>query len=131
MEMKAIQVKLIEDGYFYVLARIYKKDASHNKVVVQQSDFTTIARAVNLLSDGSQVLASSNLTIANIILNALSTGTIWTKDTTGFNFIDLVPNTAIPTGDAEVSVEYTMTMTDGTVIKMPPIHAYPIAVTAS
>lgn len=130
MEAKVWQVKVVEDSYFYVLARLYKKDASHNLVVVAQSDFTTIARAVYLLSDGSQVLASSNLTISSVVLDALSTGTIWTIDSTGFNFIDLVPNTAVPTGDAEVSVEYTFTMTDSTVYKLP-VHAYPLAVLAS
>ena len=130
MEAKIWQVKVMEDGYFYVLARVMKKNASHNMVAVTSSDFSSIARAVYLVSDGSQILANSNLTVANVVLSALSTGSIWTRDATGFNFIDLVPSTAVPTGDAEVSVEYTFTMTDATVFKLV-VRAYPLPVLSS
>lgn len=110
-----VHAVVFEDGDAYVLARITKKDASHNKVAIVPADVSTVSRKVLLVSDGSTIIGPTPLTVANVVLSALSTGTIWEVDTTGFNFIDLVPATAYPTGEAEVAVEYKFTLTGGEV----------------
>lgn len=104
-----------EDGTAYVMARVMRKNSSQNLVAIQQADLTSVVRRVFLVSNESVVLGPTTLTIADVVLDSLSTGTIWTIDSTGFNFIDLVPETAFPTGDSEYRIEYKFTLTGGEV----------------
>lgn len=112
---KLYKTRWNEDGSAYVMARVMRKNSSQNLVAVQQSDLSSITRKVFLVSDESVVLGPTALTISDVILNSLSTGSIWTVDSTGFNFIDTVPPTAFPTGDAEYRIEYKFTLTGGEV----------------
>jgi len=112
---KVYKARWNEDGSAYVLARVMRKNSSQNLVAVQQSDLSSVTRKVFLVSDESVVLGPTNLTISDVILNTLSTGSVWTVDTTGFNFIDTVPPTAFPAGDAEYRIEYKFTLTGGEV----------------
>ena len=112
---KVYKAKWQEDGSCYVASRIMRKNSSQNLVAVQQADLSSITRTVFLVSNESIVIGPTTLTIADVILDSLSTGTIWTIDTTGFNFIDIVPATAFPTGDAEYRIEYKFTLTSGEV----------------
>ncbi len=99
----------------YVLVRLKKKDSSHNMVIVASTDFTSIKRAVyNVLTEVA-VLAEATLTLSSVVLAALSTGSIWTADTTGFNFIDPILTTDFPSGSSIVRVEYEFIMTSGEV----------------
>lgn len=108
-----------EDGSMYVMARVSKKDASHNKVPILTTDFGTITRSIYDLATGLLVTGMGSnpetLIIATVVLNTLSTGTFWTKDTIGFNFIDLVPATAFPSDDREFLYEAKFT-TSGSVV---------------
>ena len=115
MIAQEFQAYVYEDGTAYAMSRLKKKNSSHNLVIVAQSDFATISRKVIRKSDLSTVLDSTNLTIATVVLSALSTGDIWTKDQTGFNFIDTVPSTAFPVGGEDYNLEYLFTMTSGEV----------------
>lgn len=112
---KVYKTKWNEDGSAYVMARVMRKNSSQNLVAVQQSDLSSITRKVFLVSDESTVIGPTTLTVSDVILNALSTGSIWTVDSTGFNFIDTVPPSAFPTGDAEYRIEYKFTLTGGEV----------------
>ena len=128
MIAKAYDFKVMEDGSAYALARVKKKDSSHNMVIVSTSDFSTISRSV--YDSTTVVIGPTTLTVADTILNALSTGTIWTIDSTGFNFIDLVPSTAFPTGGTTYRLEYKFTLTGGEIFHLP-INATAISVSAS
>lgn len=109
------RAKWNEDGSAYVLARVMRKNSSQNLVAAQQADLTSVTRKVFLVADESVVLGPTTLTISDVVLNSLSTGSIWTVDATGFNFIDTVPPTAFPVGDSEYRIEYKFTLTGGEV----------------
>ena len=104
--------RVVEDGDIYVLMRVMKITANYNQVPALQADFATIKRAVWNEDSDATVLAQSTLTIASVMLNALSLGDIWTADKSGFNFIDKVPKTAVPS-DATFSIEYEFTTSAG------------------
>ncbi len=104
-----------EDGSAYALSRIVRKNVSHNLVPIQQSDLSSIIRNVVKVVDSSIIAGPTTLTIANVILNALSTGDIWTADSVGFNFIDTIPPASFPEGGVEYQVEYKFTLTTGEV----------------
>jgi len=98
-----------EDGSLYIMARILKKDSSHNLVIAQQSDFTSMTLYVYDSSD-TIVSTAETLTISSVFSNTLSTGTIWTKDSTGFNFIVLVAATYFPLPDTyRISIKFVVT----------------------
>ena len=101
---------VVEDTPFYVLSMVKVKDSSHNLIGVQQSDISTITRRVSVA--GVEVLASTAITISTSVLNTVSTGNIFVG-TAGFNFIDLVPATAVPDGNKTYRVEYIFTLTSG------------------
>ena len=92
-----------------------RKNSSQNLVALVPADVSSITRKVFKTSDGSTVIGPTTLTISDTILASLSTGTIWTVDTTGFNFVDTVPPTAFPDGDTEYQIEYKITLTGGEV----------------
>lgn len=104
-----------EDGTCYTLARITRKDSSHNIVPVQQVNVSSIVRNVYKAATATLVLGPTSILKANAILDTLSQGTVWTADNIGFNFIDEVPPTAFPIGDDVYQVEYKFTLTSGEV----------------
>ena len=118
MVAQEFQAYVYEDGTAYAMARLKRKDSSHNLVIVAQANFTSISRKVIRKSDLSTVIGPTTLTTTTVIINSLSTGTIWTKDTTGFNFIDTVPTTAFPVGGEDYNLEYTFTLTGGEVFPL-------------
>ncbi len=112
---KIWRAKWNEDGTAYVMARIMRKNDSQNLVAAVPADISSVTRKVYKTSDESVVLGPTALTVSTVFLSALSTGTIWTADTTGFNFLDVVPPTAFPDGDTEYQIEYKITLTGGEV----------------
>ena len=111
-----------EDGTAYVLARILRKDSNHAMSVPATSDFSSITRGVYLTRTSTAVLAATTLTTTNVVLSSLSTGNIWTADSTGFNFIDTVPSSGFPDGGEVYTLEYKFTLASGEVGWMT-IHA--------
>lgn len=116
---QAYTCNVMEDGDAYALARLKKKDATHNMVIVAQSDFSSITRIVYDTTDDSVVLTSASVVVADVILNALSTGTIWDKNDEGFNFIHQIAATAFPNGNRTYRLLYTFTLTGGLVFQLP------------
>lgn len=116
---QAYQANVMEDGDAYAMARVYKKSAGHNMVVVAVADFTSITRTVYDTTDDSTVIGPTTLVTADVILAALSTGDIWDVDSVGFNFIDQVPNTAFPNGNRTYRLLYTFTTTTSLVFHLP------------
>ena len=103
-----------EDGSKYVLARVTRKNFSHDMVAIASSDVTSITRTIYSVPSSTVVSASTTLTVANVVVTT-STGNIWTKDETGFNFIDLVPAASFPKPEELVTIEYKFTYVDGVV----------------
>jgi hypothetical protein len=68
-----------------LLARIRKRDVNGDKVPAVAADIASIAW-VNYNAATGAVLASGTFTVADVMLAALCTGTIWDKDMIGFNF---------------------------------------------
>lgn len=112
---KIFKTKFNEDGSAYVMARAMRKNSSQNLVALVPADVSSVVRRVFTTSDGAVVIGPTTLTVSDVILGSLSTGTIWTVDTTGFNFVDTVPATAFPDGDTEYQIEYKITLTGGEV----------------
>ena len=114
---KQFLVNALEDGSAYALARVLTKNSSHNLIAAVQSDISTISRSVFLYTDNvvgtTAIIGPTALVVADAVLNALSTGDVWTLDTTGFNFLDTVPVTAFPTGGATYDLRYTFTSDSG------------------
>ena len=107
-----------EDSSAYIMARVMRKNSSHAMVAVVAADMSSIIRNVYQTDGSMLVLGPTTLTVADVILSALSTGNIWTVDSTGFNFIDTIPTTAFPTGGATYRVEYKFTLTGGEVFPL-------------
>jgi len=112
---KVFKTKWNEDGSAYVMARAMRKNASHNLVALVPADVSSVVRRVFTTSDETVILGPTTLTVSDVILASLSTGNIWTADTTGFNFVDTVPPTAFPNGETEYRIEYKITLTGGEV----------------
>ena len=114
MPAKVYPATVTEDGDAYALARLTKKDSSHNMVIATSSDISTIVRTVTI--EGTTVIGPTSLTPSSSnVLASYSTGDIWDVDTTGFNFIDLLPSTAFPNGGVTYRLEYKFTTTGGNV----------------
>jgi hypothetical protein len=110
-----------EDGSKYVLARVKRKNSTHDMSVPATSDVSSITRVVYSIPSSTVILASTTLTTSDVFLSAMSTGNIWDTSlggTTGFNFIDNIPVGAFATGNANVLVEYKITLTAGDVFPL-------------
>lgn len=70
---------------------------------------SSITRTVKDLTDTTQSLVTDSLTVASVVFDTLQTDARWTKDSTGFNFLDIVPASKLPTADHVYRVEYKAT----------------------
>ena len=112
---KIFKTRWNEDGSAYVMSRVMRKNSSQNLVALVPADVSAIVRTVFTTEDGEIVIGPTTLTVGDTILAALSTGSVWTIDSTGFNFTDTIPPTAFPAGDIEYQIEYKITLTAGEV----------------
>ena len=112
---KIFKARWSEDGSAYIMARAMRKNSSQNLVALVPADVSSVIRNVYKTSDETVVIGPTTLVIADTILSSLSTGSVWTIDSTGFNFVDTVPPTAFPAGDTEYQIEYKITLTGGEV----------------
>lgn len=102
-----------------VLGRLLKEDpATLNMVPCVPADIATIQRWVISLLDGVTVLSGpTNLTVSSTILSSLSTGTVWRRDSVGYNFTDSVAG-ALLTDPIGVELQYAVTLSGGPVVKL-------------
>jgi hypothetical protein len=98
----------------YLLARIYKATAAYAEQAIAQSDVSTITYEVFNKSSGAS-LATGSLTVSDVVLNALSTGNIWTVDSTGFNFV-WIASRSLFTASVTHRIAVTITLTSGKVV---------------
>lgn len=97
-----------------LMARLEARDSSYNSTPIVQADVSAITYSVVDLSENSrEVIASSSLTVANVIFDTLQTGEIWTEDSTGFNFAHDLGAAALDKAGHLFKVAYVCTLTAG------------------
>jgi hypothetical protein len=114
MAAQVWQFSVDAGGTAIVMARLVKLASGQNLVPAVPSDFSSITRTVTALHDDSAISGPTTLNPSNVILATLSTGSAWTKDATGFNFLDVVPGSSF-VAEPGSRLLYTFTMTDGSV----------------
>ena len=87
--------------------------ADDDGLVIVQADVASIAKIVNLASDGSVVVASAALTVSAVVYDTLQTDARWKLDTTGYNFAHQLAVTDLPTGAVTYVVQYQFTGSAG------------------
>ena len=113
-EARTFEADVFEDGSFAVLFRI---NAFDDNLPAQQADLTSIDFTVIESLSRSEVVASSALTVANVVFDTLQTDGRWTKDSTGYNFRHEAAPASVPTGGKKYEVIYTFTYSGGQVAK--------------
>lgn len=124
--MRIEYVEFCEDSTNVLIARVTSHDGSGSATGVkgegnwlQQADFSTITAKVFNRSSSTPdtALSSPTVTISTSIKDTPVTSTaLWKKDSTGYNFIHDIADTAISTSDDTYRVEYKGTLSSGTVL---------------
>lgn len=102
-----------EDAGAICLARVVGVDGAN----ITHSDVTSIARKIFDLDSSTPTTAvdTSTLTVADTVYDTLQTDDRWSKDDTGYNFLDTVAASVLTTGDHSYLVEYKVTPVAGEV----------------
>lgn len=108
---KVPQAVVFEDTTVKFLARLMV-DASNVLTAAVQADFSAITYAVY---SGETSIGTGTLTVSSVIYNSLQTGSIWTVDSTGFNFKATLAASLFPTGNTTYTVEFKHTLADASV----------------
>lgn len=74
-----------ENGDAIIMARVMI-DVSNVATALTQARTSTITGRITRKASGQQVGSDISLVVATTIYDTLQTGSIWTLDTTGFNF---------------------------------------------
>jgi len=97
-----------EDTTCTFLARVYYRNTTTNNLaLLTQAATSTITCAVY---DGTTLVSSPTVTISTDVLDTISTGSIWTVDSTGFNFIHKIAASVFSGPDKIYRVEYKITL---------------------
>ena len=92
-----------EDSGVILMARVVDQNGSN----VTQSDITSVHMSVYETPANTEVSSNNNtLTVSNVVFNTLQNPTIWTTDTTGYNFRYDVPAVELPDGDKTYRFEF-------------------------
>src|SRR5215472_3354426 len=93
----------IEKTALPFLGRVYKSVAGTGKVLVVQSDITSISRTVRRFNTNAGGFGNvtttengGNVPVNPAIFNTLQTDNSWNKDAIGYNFADTVPAADFP-----------------------------------
>jgi hypothetical protein len=123
--MSNFDVSWQEDGSATVLARLTGRSGSGSATGIagegnwlQQADVSTITCKVFDLNSETPTTAivEPSVTVSTDVLDTpVTSTTIWTRDTTGYNFLHDLSATAFPTGGHDYRVEYKATLANGTV----------------
>ena len=120
-----VQVDWREDSTATVLARVTARNGSGSATgVAGEGNWLQIADVSSITMNTfdvdsatpDTVVDTAALTVASVILDSPVTATtIWTKDTTGYNFIHDLSAGYFPTGNRRYDVEYIFTLAGGEV----------------
>ena len=95
--------RIFEDGSATFMARVVKADDGTN---IAQADVTGITYSVSESVTGTEIVASTVLTVSAVVFDALQTTAIWTVDSTGFNFRHRIAETVFTTPGILYRIEY-------------------------
>lgn len=110
-DAKPIRGTVWEDSGCSLMARILGVDGEY----ITQAGISTITYAVHRTDTGAEVIASTSLTVANVVFDTLQTDSRWHADSTGYNFRMDAPAASFPTGNVTYHVEVTFTPATGAV----------------
>lgn len=97
-----------EDSTATFLARLYYRNTSTNNLaLLTQAATTSITYAVY---NGSTSVSTGTVTVASSVLDTINTGSIWTVDSTGFNFIHSIAASVFSSPDTIYRIEYKVTL---------------------
>ena len=111
---------VFEDGTAVMMARVVGMD----NAAIQQADVSAAeckAYRTNIQpvfgedsdNDPVETYDSGALTVSSIVYDTLQTSDArWTKDSTGYNLLLVIPATAFPLGDEHYTIECKLTLTD-------------------
>lgn len=110
-QASAISTQAFEDTGVIVMARIN----GNLGTAITQASLSEIAYSTyDTNAEAAVSGASGTLTISSVVSDTLITNDVrWTKDTTGYNFIDTIPATALPDGGVTYAREYKFTPATG------------------
>ena len=103
-----IAADVYEDSGPILMARVVGAAGT----AITQATCSTITYVVVDIATGTTV-SNGSLTIASVVFDTLQTDSIWTKDTTGYNFKTVLTAAMVPTGGATYRVEVKITPTSG------------------
>ena len=114
-----------EDGSATILGRLVARDGTGAATGVngegnflKVADISTITCAIFDLDSSTPEtsISAPDVTVATDVLDTpVTTNVLWTKDTTGYNFLHDLASTSFPIGGRNYVVEYKITTTGGTV----------------
>ena len=119
----AIAGTIFEDSSCSILARI----VNGANELIEQADISTIHRDSWDISTTppTRKAGPTSLTVANVIFNTLQTGGAWVEDSEGYNFLDLIPASAMPATtlaqwplQKAARIEYKVVLTSGEYLKV-------------
>lgn len=105
------RANVFEDGGASLMARV----VGNNGASITQAGISTITYAVYDLHAGTEIVASTSLTVSAVVFDTLQTDARWTEDTTGYNFRHDIAANVFTTGDLTYRVEYKFTPSSGAV----------------
>lgn len=109
MSVSIITGVAYEDGAVALMARIQSIASGAN---MTQASVTGITWKVFDLFDNAQI-ATGTLTVSSVIFDTLQTPSIWTVDTTGYNFRVDPANTTHPNGGTTYRFEFIFDPSSG------------------
>ena len=98
-----------EDGAVVLMRRIQNASGTN----ITQASLTGITYSVWEEGNATAIVTSTAVTVADVIFDTLQTPSIWTEDTTGYNFRHDVASTCMPTGNRWYRFEYSFDPTSG------------------
>ena len=108
-------------------AQVMARIAGQSGALITQASLTTIHRRVTNDQTGAEISASTALTISAVVFDTLQTDARWTKDATGYGFLDVVTAAILTTANIIHLVEYKFTPVSGQVfgfaVKIPTLKS--------
>lgn len=111
--MTSLNLEIVASSWqgadLHLMARVYKVDANFNKQPVTPADIASITYQIINLGT-SAVMSAGSFTPASAILGILSKGTIWDRDSKGFNFYGVISAASLTKGATHrIVVTFTTT----------------------